>query len=343
MTTAQLMSTEQTKIRVAWYKSPIPRDVLAALNQRSDWKGLLHSLAYLGLLVVTGTAAFVAAGRVPLVVLLLLLFIHGTFYAFMLNAFHEFVHNTVFKTRVLNTLFLQITSFLSMQNPVMFWASHQEHHKYTLHPPEDLEVVLPQKLTLESFLKTVLMNPWDLWFRLKLIVRLCFGQVEGQWEETLFPPSAVEERAGLFRWARIFLFGHILIVAVSLYFHWWMIPVVVTLAPYYGGGLQWLCNNTQHSGLQDNVPDFRLCTRTFLVNPFVQFLYWDMNYHIEHHMYAAVPCYNLAKLHKAIEADLPHCPSGLLATWREIMPIIQRQRVDPHYQFVVELPARRAA
>ena len=44
-------------------------------------------------------------------------------------------------------------------------------------------------------------------------------------------------------------------------------------------------------GLQDYVPDFRLCYRRFLVNPVVRFLYWHMNFHIEHHMYAAVPCY----------------------------------------------------
>ena len=343
MPTEEIMSTELTKRRIAWYKSPIGRNELAALNQRSDWKGSLQTLGHLGLLVVTGTAAYLAAGRVPLAVLLLILFIHGTFYAFLLNGFHELVHKTVFKTRVLNVIFTEIFSFLSMSNPVMFWASHQEHHKYTLHPPEDLEVVLPQKLTVESFLKAAVVNPWDLWFRLILVTRLAFGQVEGRWEETLFPPSAVEERRGLFNWARIILVGHILIVAVSLYFGLWMIPVVVTLAPFYGGWLQWLCNNTQHAGLQDNVPDFRLCTRTFLVNPLVQFLYWDMNYHIEHHMYAAVPCYNLGKLHKAIAADLPHCPSGLLATWQEIIPIIRRQRVEPQYQFVVDLPARRAA
>ena len=59
------------------------------------------------------------------------------------------------------------------------------------------------------------------------------------------------------------------------------------------------------------VPDFRLSTRTFYINdpkrsalnplswPFrlVRFWYWHMNFHIEHHMYAAVPCYNLEKLH----------------------------------------------
>jgi fatty acid desaturase len=343
MPTNQIMSTELTKRRIAWYKCPISREDLAALNQRSDWKGMLHTAGYLGLLVLTGTSAVLAAGRVPWWALLLILFLHGTFFAFLLNGFHELVHNTVFKTRWLNTVFVQIFSFLSWSNPVMFWASHQEHHKYTLHPPEDLEVVLPVKLTWTSFFQSIIVNPWDLWYRLKLVTRLAFGRVEGRWEETLFPPSAVKDRNDLFKWARIILFGHLLIVAVSLYFHLWMIPVVITLAPFYGGWLQWLCNNTQHAGLQDNVSDFRLCTRTCLLNPFVQFLYWDMNYHIEHHMYAAVPCYNLAKLHQAIEADLPHCPNGLLTTWREIIPIIQRQRVEPQYQFVVELPGQRAA
>ena len=61
-------------------------------------------------------------------------------------------------------------------------------------------------------------------------------------------------------------------------------PVLITLAPFYGGGLQWLCNNTQHIGLQDDVPDFRLCCRTVILNPVVSFLYWRMNYHTEHHM-----------------------------------------------------------
>ena len=47
----------------------------------------------------------------------------------------------------------------------MFWASHQEHHKYTLHPPEDMEVVLPQKVDAQ-LVPEALVNPWDLCFRL---------------------------------------------------------------------------------------------------------------------------------------------------------------------------------
>jgi fatty acid desaturase len=68
-----------------------------------------------------------------------------------------------------------------------------------------------------------------------------------------------------------------------------------------------------------------------------------MNYHIEHHMYAAVPCYHLAQLHAHIRHDLPPIPTGLLATWREIIAIVRRQRLNPEYQYVAELPATRTA
>ena len=67
-----------------------------------------------------------------------------------------------------------------------------------------------------------------------------------------------------------------------------------------------------------------------------------MNYHTEHHMYAAVPCYKLGKLHKLIRQDLPHCPRGLIETWTQIAEIQRKQRIDPDYQFVAELPTQPA-
>jgi fatty acid desaturase len=145
-------------------------------------------------------------------------------------------------------------------------------------------------------------------------------------------------RRQLFTWARIQLIGQAAMVVVSLAIGLWQIPLLVTLAPFYGGWLQYLCNNTQHAGLQGNVPDFRLCTWTVILNPVLSFLYWRMNYHIEHHTYAAVPCYNLKKLHRLIEPDLPHCPVGLRAAWKKINAILDRQKQDPQYQYVAEIP-----
>jgi len=333
------MANQPNPPKINWYRSPVDRGTLAALNQRSDFLGFMQTLGHLGLLAITGAASWYTAARLSIWVTLLVLFLHGTFYNFLLNAFHEFCHRSVFKTKALNAIFLYIVSFLSWYNPIFFWASHQEHHKYTLHPPADLEVVLPVKLTLKNFLQNALVNPWELYSRVRSTIRLSFGRLEGEWESTLFPPEALAARRRLFTWARIQIIGSIVLVGVSLYLGWWMLPVIITLAPFYGGGLQYLCNNTQHIGLQDNVPDFRLCTRTIILNPFVRFLYWHMNFHIEHHMYAAVPCYNLGKLHKAIQTDLPPC-HGLVAAWKEIVWILRKQKEDPTYQFIAELPTQ---
>ncbi len=304
------------------------------LSQRSDWKGIFQAGGHLGLLFLTGASVWFAMGRLPLIVVLLLIFFHGTCYAFLLNGFHELVHRTVFVSKWLNGFFLNVYSFLGLHNPVLFWASHTEHHKYTLHPPRDLEVVLPMPLTLKGFLTSVIIDPKGFWQRVKQNVRLSCGRLEGEWENALFPESKPKERKKLFLWARILLFGHTAIAAVSIYFQLWLLPVVITLAPFYGMWLLYLCNNAQHAGLQDNKPDFRFCCRTIILHPFVRFLYWHMNYHTEHHMYASVPCYNLGRLHEYIKHDLPHCPIGLVETWKQITGILKKQKMDPTYQYV---------
>lgn len=334
------MNAESAKTRIKWYRSPVAAEDLAALNQRSDWKGFAQSAGHLGLLVLTGGLAWYALGRLPLLGVLALLFLHGTFYAFLVNGFHELCHQTVFQTRYLNVLFRSIYSFLGWYNPVLFWASHQEHHKYTLHPPDDLEVVLPVKLTLRSYLSFAFINPLGFYNRLKSVIRLSLGKIDGEWPNALFPPENTSGRRALFNWARVLLIGHGLIVVISLYLGLWMIPILVTLAPFYGAGFQYLFNEAQHIGLSDNVSDYRLNTRTIILNPFLRFLYWHMNYHIEHHMYAAVPCYNLGKLHALIQHDLPHCPRGLVETWSVIIPILRRQQTDKDYKFVPALPGQ---
>ena len=107
----------------------------------------------------------------------------------------------------------------------------------------------------------------------------------------------------------------------------------------YGGLLFSLCNNTQHAGLRDNVADFRLCCRTMYLNRVLAFLYWNMNYHTEHHMYAAVPCYRLPRLHAMIRHDLPPATRGLWRTWQQILAIQRRQRAQPGWVYEAPLPA----
>lgn len=341
---ATIEHSEKIINTISWYRSPLIGESLKDLNQRSDLKGLLQGGGHLGLLMLTGATAFYAEGRVPLPVLLLLIFIHGTFYTFLLNGFHELCHSSVFRTKALNTIFLRIFSFLGCYDPVMFWTSHTKHHKHTLHQPDDLEVVLPIKLTLKEYIRSSIIDPWEFYDTFRRTIRFSLGKVLkddliGSWEvDDIFPREEVDKRQQLINWACILLIGHGVIAIVAIYTGLWLLPVLITFGRFYGRWLQWLCGRTQHTGLQDNVPDFRLCSRTVILSPFVRFLYWHMNYHIEHHMYAAIPCYNLGRLHKSIEYDLPKSPRGLFAAWKSIVGILKKQRVDPSYQFMPELP-----
>jgi fatty acid desaturase len=327
---------------IPWYRTPLASADFKSLHQRSDWLGALQTGGYLGVLTLTGTAAFLAAGRLPIPVVLLLILLHGMMYAFLINAVHELVHGTVFRTRFLNAFFLRVFAFLAKNNFRMIEESHARHHRYTLHQPDDLEVVLPAgQVLLKHFLLTGIINPMAVWPSFSSTIRFARDRFEGEWELTLFPPGSPARRATV-RWARILLAGHGLILVVSLYFHLWLIPVLITLGPFYGGWLQSACNGTQHVGLQDDVSDFRLCCRSFTINPVLQFLYWHMNYHIEHHMYAAVPCYRLGRLHRLIQHDLAPCPHGVIETWKEIAAIQKIQQTNPAYEHVALLPGTYA-
>jgi fatty acid desaturase len=322
---------------ITWYRSPLSSKDFKSLHEKSDLLGWLQTLGYLGLLVLTGSAVLYGAGRWPIWVVLALIFLHGTFFAFQINAVHELGHNTVFKTKALNAFFVRVFAFLGWINFEAFGTSHTRHHRYTLHAPDDLEVVLPQKVLIKNFFQNAFISVGAFKWNFLNTIRVARGKFQGEWETALFPEGSPERKAAV-NWARIVVIGQAMIFITALYFHLWLVPVVVTFAPFYGSWLHTLCNSTQHIGLQDDVSDFRLCCRTFTVNPFVQFLYWHMNYHIEHHMFAAVPCYKLGRLHRLIKHDLPSCPHGLVATWKEIFAIQKIQETNPDYQHVALLP-----
>ena len=63
-----------------------------------------------------------------------------------------------------------------------------------------------------------------------------------------------------------------------------------------------------------------------------------MEWHIEHHMFAGVPCYRLKRLREEIADDLPE-PRSHLGAWREMRAIGKRQRTQPGYQFDTPLPS----
>lgn len=106
-----------------------------------------------------------------------------------------------------------------------------------------------------------------------------------------------------------------------------------------GGPIKHLFAVSQHVGPVRDVFDYRLNTRTMYPGPVLGFLYMNMQYHLEHHLYPNVPYYNLPRLHELIKDRRPPAHEGLWAVYRELTPVLWRQRNDPSLFIHREIPA----
>ena len=340
--------------KISWYRSPIDKAVLAQLMKRDDKRGWLQTIAHLGLFFATGALAFTLfesidasnwTWTVPLMIPAL--FVHGTIGPFMgLIAIHELQHRTVFKSRRLNAFFERIYAFISWSDYIWYQASHVTHHQATCHAQHDGEVVLPVRFSLRRWrvwLGLLAWNPSTTWQRLKLVWRHARGEIAGEWYTHVLPESDTALRRRHRNWARTLLLGHAALALVFIASGNAFLIVVFTFGTFYCGWLGFLCGVPQHYGLNSDVPDFRLNTRTSTCSWLPAFYYWNMQYHLEHHMFPAVPFYNLPKLRAAIEHDLPPAPHGLLPTWREMLALRKQFMADPAFKFAPEVPRRSAA
>ncbi len=328
----------ESQNKVDWYRVPVDPKLLQELNHPSDVRGLAQALGHLGLVTATGIGVFYVWLHLSWWYLIPALLIHGACHTMLHAGVHELVHERVFRTRFLNRFFLNIYAFLNWWNHPFFGRSHKEHHRFTLNPPDDLEVVLPQTITFTTFIRNSIFDPKAFLQMQWSHVRMLRGIPAGEWQEYLFEKMGPAGVRRCRRWAAILLIGHAAIAAAAIVSGFWIIAVIVSLGSSLGGFIAQVTGAPQHAGLVDKVNDFRLNCRTYRTNFLFEFLYWNMNFHIEHHMYAAVPCYNLARLHNAIKHELPPVHQNLLSTWAEIFFIVFRQRNEPDYQYVQPIP-----
>ena len=82
-------------------------------------------------------------------------------------------------------------------------------------------------------------------------------------------------------------------------------------------------------GTPRDVLDHRLNTRTVYMNPIFRFLYSNMNYHLEHHLFPDVPYYSLPALHVELRPYLPEPSPSCLNAYNEIFTILRKQKSDP--------------
>jgi MocE subfamily Rieske [2Fe-2S] domain protein len=118
----------------------------------------------------------------------------------------------------------------------------------------------------------------------------------------------------------------------------WLPLMYIGLPTFYGGWLRVFHSTPQHAALAENVLDHRLNCRTVHLNPVNRFIYWNMNYHLEHHMFPLVPYHALPRLHELIKYDSPPAYANMLEAYREIIPALLRQLREPDWFIERALP-----
>ncbi|MDK3159422.1 fatty acid desaturase [Kamptonema cortianum] len=328
------------KTQIKWHRVPVDKAVMSKLTERNDAQGWWQFGGHLALVICTGALAFYSWYHWPVIVTVLLCYLHGTFYTFLgpSAAIHELSHKSTFKTPWLNDMAIRIVSFLTLWNFHHYRSSHVKHHQFTTYDDLDQEIIQPLTVNPMTWFNVFVFNTELFKMSVMNNLRYAFGKYEGTWEPRILPEGS-KQRQEATNWARFVLVGNLILLAVFVYFKLWPLIVLVTLGSFIGNWLAFFVGFPQHAGLPSNVPDFRLCCRTFILHPFPSFLYWRMNYHIEHHMYPSVPCYHLGKLRQAMESHMPEAKIGLCATWKEIFAVLKRQKQEPGYAFYAQLPA----
>lgn len=324
-------AAEQGLVAAEWYHTEIPRKRIKELMRRKDGPAIRDTILWFLLLGAIGFGGYWFWGSwacVPFFFLYAILYASGSD-----SRWHEAGHGTAFKTPWMNDALYQVASFMSAKEPTLWRWSHARHHTDTIIVGRDREIVAMRPPDAFRLVVNVL-GIQDVYATIVSVGRHALGRLSD--EEVTFIPEA--ERPRVFREARIWVAIYVVVIAAAIYFGTVLPLLYVGLPTIYGRWAGYLFAIAQHSGLQENVLDHRLNSRTIYMNPALRFLFWNMNYHVEHHMFPMVPYHALPDLHAEVRHDMPEPYPNTLAAYRELLPALWKQLRDPEYYVERRLP-----
>ncbi len=315
-----------------WYTTPVPRETMRRLLERRDGPAVRDTLVWFGLLGGFGTAMFFTWGTwwfVP--AFLAYAVIYGSTSD---SRWHEAGHGTAFRTDWMNNALYWIASFMVMREPTVWRWSHTRHHSDTIIVGRDPEIPAPRPPDLVGFFLGFFPYRNYRWYFPGL-----WAHARGRLspKDRAFIPES--EAPKVQRTAIVFLAIYGATILAALLTRSLLPLFYIGLPNLFGNWLAVIYGATQHAGLAENVLDHRLNCRTVRMNPIHRFLYWNMNYHVEHHMFPLVPYHALPRLHEAVKHDMPEPYPGLAAAWKEILATLFRQTKEPSYYVRRKLPA----
>jgi fatty acid desaturase len=314
-----------------WYHSEVPRKTMKDLMQRNDNPALRDTIIWLGLITLTALGGIVFWGTwwaVPF------FFVYGVLYGSACDSrWHECGHGTAFRTAWMNDAVYHIASFMVMRNPVSWRWSHSRHHTDTIIVGRDPEIAFMRPPAMILGALHFIGIP-DIFLHFRVLVKNALGLITPE-EKNYIPES---DWPKVIFWARVHVSLQLIAIVAAL-FTLSILPVLLIGGPrIYGVWHMVMTGLLQHGGMAEDVLDHRLNSRTVYMNPISRWIYWNMNYHVEHHMFPMVPYHALPKLHALIKHDLPPPAPSILSAYAEMIQALWRQRTEPGFAIRPKLP-----
>lgn len=318
-----------------WFRPKLDPATIRPLIQKSDARAMRDTVIWLGAMCATawiGIVLWPSWWSMPFWL------VYGVLYGSGSDSrWHECGHKTAFKTAWMNSVVYHIASFMIMRNPVVWRASHVRHHTDTIIVGRDPEIVVMRPPDLGR----LALNMFGILDSFQLLARMLLhasGRLHPE-EDTYVRDADIPR---VFLVARIWLAIYLATLALALLMGSILPLMVIGLPRLYGAWHHVMTGLLQHLGLAENVTDHRLNTRTVLMNPVSRFIYLNMNYHLEHHMFTMVPYYHLPKLHLLIKGDVPEPESSIFAAYRRLLPVLWQQLRYKDAVIVPDLPVGAA-
>jgi len=295
----------------------LDKRTLKSIAARSDRPGLIYLAQWICGLLVTGALIWWSIGTLWMWPAML---IHGILLTVPSYAMsHETTHGTAFRTRWLNEAVLWVTSLIYMEEPLHRRYTHTNHHTHTWHVGKDSQMPFDTPMGFGGWLAEITGFAL-LRFHMAVFLNLAIGR----YTDTMKMVTPEGEFAKMTRNARIMLAIYALIVAAPFFGIWW--PVWLLIVPrVLGAPVMLLFTLIQHVELQENSPSILESTRSFRGSWLANFLYMNMNNHVEHHLYPQVPFHALPALSNAVKDQVPEPDPGFFRTNFEVLLVVLRR------------------
>lgn len=279
------------------FLAALPADLRDRITAKSNGPGLRHLALHLGaILSVGGLIGFGVPFWWALVP------VQGVLLVFLFTLEHEATHRTPFASPRLNDEVGRVAGFLLLLPFEWFRYFHLAHHRWTNIEGKDPELLGEKPGTLKAWVWHVSGLPY--WMsQARLLVALVLGRAE----QGFLPDSA---KARVVWEARAMAVGYLVIAANPVLWPvlWWVWILPVLL----GQPFLRLYLLAEH-GDCPRVANMFANTRTTYTNRIVRFLAWNMPYHVEHHVWPAVPFHHLPEVHGLMRDQLQVTADGYAA------------------------------